>query len=45
MFISFALIILYLPMSTMAVHALVWSEDFWQRRDDDPTLLEGHSYC
>ncbi|KAH8100667.1 hypothetical protein BXZ70DRAFT_1008156 [Cristinia sonorae] len=28
-FISFFLTILYLPLSTMAVHVLVWSEDLW----------------
>lgn len=27
--ISFALTVLYLPLSTMAVHVLVWSEDLW----------------
>jgi hypothetical protein len=27
--VSFVLTILYLPLSTIAVHALVWSEDFW----------------
>lgn len=27
--ISFILTILYLPLSTMAMHVLVWSEDLW----------------
>lgn len=27
--ISFALTVLYLPLSTMALHVLVWSEDLW----------------
>lgn len=27
--ISFTLTVLYLPLSTMALHVLVWSEDLW----------------
>ncbi|KIY64816.1 hypothetical protein CYLTODRAFT_357890 [Cylindrobasidium torrendii FP15055 ss-10] len=27
--VTFALTVLYLPLSTMAVHALVWSDDLW----------------
>ncbi|KAG8929858.1 hypothetical protein FRC02_004984 [Tulasnella sp. 418] len=27
--VSFVLMVLYLPISTIAVHALVWSSDFW----------------
>ena len=27
--ISFILTVLYLPISTIATHALVWSDDFW----------------
>jgi len=28
-FTAFVLTLIYLPMSTMAVHAIVWSDDFW----------------
>jgi hypothetical protein len=28
-FTSFILTVIYLPLSTIAVHALLWSEDFW----------------
>lgn len=27
--ISFVITVLYLPISTIATHALVWSDDFW----------------
>lgn len=27
--VSFVLTVLYLPISTIATHALVWSDDFW----------------
>ncbi|KAG8896999.1 hypothetical protein FRB99_008521 [Tulasnella sp. 403] len=29
LFVSFLLIILYLPISTLTVHGLVWTSDFW----------------
>lgn len=28
-FITFLLTVIYLPLSTMAVHVLVWSQDLW----------------
>lgn len=28
-FVCFALSVLYLPLSTIVIHALVWSDDFW----------------
>lgn len=29
MIVTFVLTVIYLPLSTMAVHVLVWSDDLW----------------
>ena len=34
-FVCFILSVIYLPLSTIAVHAIVWSSDFWANRSDE----------
>ena len=34
-FVCFVLSVVYLPLSTLAIHALVWSSDFWVTRDNE----------